>query len=50
MTIANVSPRSARNFPLVLSTAQEAIQLPEVQEVLCKLSNIPTRRLLVAHA
>ena len=38
MTIANVSQGSARSLPQVLSTAQEAIHLPEVQEMLRRLS------------
>jgi len=38
MTIENVSQGSARGLPEALRTAQAAIQLPEVQEMLCKLS------------
>ena len=38
MTISNVSRGSARALPLALRTAQEAIHLPEVQEILRKLS------------
>lgn len=38
MTVANVSQGSARSLPQALKTAQAAIQLPEVQEMLCKLS------------
>lgn len=38
MTIANVSQRSARGLPPALRTAQEAIHLPEVQEMLRRLS------------
>ena len=38
MTIANVSQGSARVLPQALRTAQEAIHLPEVQEMLRRLS------------
>ncbi len=38
MTIANVSQGSVRGLPEALRTAQEAIHLPEVQEMLRKLS------------
>jgi hypothetical protein len=38
MTIANVSQGSARGLPQALRTAQEAIYLPEVQEMLRRLS------------
>ena len=38
MTVANVSQGSARGLPLALRTAQAAIDLPEVQEMLCRLS------------
>ena len=38
MTVANVSQGSARGLPQALRTAQEAIHLPEVQEMLCRLS------------
>jgi len=38
MTIANVSQGSARSLPRALRTAQEAIHLPEVQEMLRRLS------------
>ncbi len=38
MTIANVSQGSACGLPQALRTAQEAIQLPEVQEMLRRLS------------
>lgn len=38
MTIANVSQGSVRGLPLALRTAQEAIHLPEVQEMLRRLS------------
>ena len=38
MTIANVSQGNARGLPPVLITAQEAIHLPEVQEMLRRLS------------
>ena len=38
MTIANVSQGSAGGLPPVLRTAQEAIHLPEVQEMLRRLS------------
>jgi hypothetical protein len=38
MTIATVSQRSAVGLPPTLRTAQEAIQLPEVQEMLRRLS------------
>jgi hypothetical protein len=38
MTIANVSQGSASRLPQALKTAQEAIHLPEVQEMLRKLS------------
>jgi len=38
MTIANVAQRNARGLPQDLRTAQEAIHLPEVQEMLRKLS------------
>ncbi len=38
MTVANVSQGSAHGLPQALRTAQEAIHLPEVQEMLCRLS------------
>lgn len=38
MTIANVSQGSACGLPQTLRTAQEAIHLPEVQEMLRRLS------------
>ena len=38
MTIANVSQGNARGLPQTLRTAQEAIHLPEVQEMLRRLS------------
>ncbi|NOT39531.1 MAG: hypothetical protein HOP13_03480 [Alphaproteobacteria bacterium] len=38
MTVANVSQGSARGLPQALKTAQAAIQRPDVQEMLCKLS------------
>jgi hypothetical protein len=38
MTISNVSRGSARALPLPLRTAQAAIHLPEVREMLRKLS------------
>lgn len=38
MTIANVSQGSARGLPQALKTAQEAIHLPEIQEMLRRLS------------
>ena len=38
MTIANVSQGSACGLPPALETAQEAIHLPEVQEMLRRLS------------
>jgi len=38
MTIANVSQGSPSGLPQALRTAQEAIHLPEVQEMLRKLS------------
>ena len=38
MTIANVSQGSTRGLPQALRTAQEAIHLPEVQEMLRRLS------------
>jgi hypothetical protein len=38
MTIANVSQGIVRGLPQALRTAQEAIHLPEVQEMLRKLS------------
>lgn len=38
MTVANVSQGSARGLPQALRTAQEAIHLSEVQEMLCRLS------------
>jgi hypothetical protein len=38
MTIANVSQGNARVLPHALRTAQEAIHLPEVQEMLRRLS------------
>ncbi|MGP1679779.1 MAG: hypothetical protein ACTS6J_21820 [Burkholderiales bacterium] len=38
MTIANVSQGSAAGLPQALRTAQEAIHLPEVQEMLRRLS------------
>jgi hypothetical protein len=39
MSVANVSQGSARGFPEALTTAQAAILLPEVQEMLCRLSD-----------
>ena len=39
MTIANVSQRSAIALPQALRTAHEAINLPEVQEMLRRLSD-----------
>lgn len=39
MTIANVSQGSARGLPQALETAQQAIHLPEVQEMLRRLSD-----------
>ena len=39
MTIANVTKQSANLLPPILTTAQEAIHLPEVQEMLHKLSH-----------
>jgi hypothetical protein len=39
MTIANVSQGSASGLPQALSTAQAAIHLPEVQEMLRRLSD-----------
>ncbi len=38
MTVANVSQESARGLPQALISAQEAIHLPEVQEMLRRLS------------
>ena len=38
MTVANVSQGSARGLPQALRSAQEAIHLPEVQEMLRRLS------------
>ncbi len=38
MTITNVSQGSAGGLPQVLKTAQEAIHLPEVQEMLRRLA------------
>jgi hypothetical protein len=38
MTVANVSQGSARGLPQSLRTAQAAIHLPEVQEMLRRLS------------
>jgi len=38
MTVANVSQGSASGLPQALRTAQAAIDLPEVQEMLCRLS------------
>lgn len=38
MTIANVSQGSASGLPQALRTAQEAIHLPEIQEMLRRLS------------
>ena len=38
MTIANVSQGNARGLPPALRAAQEAIHLPEVQEMLRRLS------------
>ena len=38
MTIANVSQGSARGLPQALRSAQEAIHLPEVQDMLRRLS------------
>ena len=38
MTIANVSRGSASGLPQALRTAQEAIRLPEVQDMLRRLS------------
>jgi len=38
MTIANVLEGTARGLPQALRTAQAAIHLPEVQEMLCRLS------------
>ena len=38
MTTANMSQRSASGLPQPLRTAQEAIHLPEVQEMLRRLS------------
>ena len=38
MTVANVSRASACGLPLALKTAQAAMQLPEVQEMLRRLS------------
>jgi hypothetical protein len=38
MTVANVVQRSACGLPQALKTAQEAIQLPEVQAMLRRLS------------
>jgi len=39
MTIANVSQGSAFGLPQTLRTAQEAIHLPEIQEMLRRLSD-----------
>ena len=38
MTVANVVQGSARSLPQALRIAQAAIHLPEVQEMLCRLS------------
>jgi hypothetical protein len=38
MTVTNVSQGSARGLPQALTIAQAAILLPEVQEMLCRLS------------
>ena len=38
MTIANASQGNARGLPQTLRTAQDAIRLPEVQEMLRRLS------------
>ena len=38
MTMASISKGSASNLPQALRTAQEAIRLPEVQEMLRRLS------------
>ena len=38
MTIANISQGSARGLPQALRAAQEAMHLPEVQEMLRRLS------------
>jgi hypothetical protein len=38
MTIATVSQEATRGLPQALRTAQEAIQLPEVQAMLRRLS------------
>ena len=38
MTIANISQGNARALPQALKTAQEAIHLPEVQDMLRRLS------------
>ena len=38
MTIANVLPGAARGLPQALKIAQDAMQLPDVQEMLRKLS------------
>ena len=38
MTTANVSPGSPSGLPQALATAQQAIHLPEVQEMLRRLS------------
>ena len=38
MTTTAVSPRNALSLPAALRTAQEAIQLPEVQDMLRRLS------------
>jgi hypothetical protein len=38
MTVANVSQGSTLGLPQGLRTAQAAIHLPEVQEMLCRLS------------
>lgn len=38
MTVANVSQGSFLALPQALRTAQEAMHLPEVEEMLCKLS------------
>ena len=39
MTIANITQRNAKLLPLSLATAQAAVHLPEVQEMLRKLSH-----------
>lgn len=38
MTVANLSRSSTRGLPTALKTAQEAMHLPEVQEMLRRLS------------